>query len=194
MKKILVACLFLFLGLAVKSQYGAELMIGARINYVGGGRIVTWDGKRVNLGYTIQGIVSPGYFVCNNLALGVNLGYEYMKDEEGHQYTLQTIPFLRYYTPHGALRFFAQLESGYGWGESFLRNGHDGSHTLWISTLKPGLFIRVKDYMAVEVTVMSLEYKEINMKDQISHQRTFTSKWKYNWLDISFGVSFLIGL
>ena len=72
--------------MTLKAQYGGEMTIGARLNYTGGGKLVTYDGKIVNLGYTIKGIVSPGYFVTNNIALGADLAYEYMMDDEGHQY------------------------------------------------------------------------------------------------------------
>lgn len=194
MKNILLTCLLFCLAISVEAQYGAELTIGGRLNYVGGGRIRTYDGKVINLGYTIKGIVSPGYFVCNNIALGTNLAYEYMKDEAGHQYTLEAAPFFRYYTPHGAVRFFAQLEGGYGWGRSYLKGGHDGEHHLWFSSLKPGIFVRLKDAMAIEVSVMSLEYKKVYMKDMHSHRRTTLDRWKFNWLDVSFGVTFIIGL
>ena len=99
MKKILFFGLFLCLGMTLKAQYGGEMTIGARLNYTGGGKLVTYDGKIVNLGYTIKGIVSPGYFVTNNIALGADLAYEYMMDDEGHQYTLETGGFFRLYAP-----------------------------------------------------------------------------------------------
>ena len=84
MKKILFFGLFLCLGMTLKAQYGGEMTIGARLNYTGGGKLVTYDGKIVNLGYTIKGIVSPGYFVTNNIALGADLAYEYMMDTSIH--------------------------------------------------------------------------------------------------------------
>ena len=87
--------------MTLKAQYGGEMTIGARLNYTGGGKLVTYDGKIVNLGYTIKGIVSPGYFVTNNIALGADLAYEYMMDDEGHQYTLETGGFFRLYVPRG---------------------------------------------------------------------------------------------
>ena len=114
MKKILFFGLFLCLGMTLKAQYGGEMTIGARLNYTGGGKLVTYDGKIVNLGYTIKGIVSPGYFVTNNIALGADLAYEYMMDDEGHQYTLETGGFFRLYAPRGGVRLYLQGTSGYG--------------------------------------------------------------------------------
>ena len=48
MKKILFFGLFLCLGMTLKAQYGGEMTIGARLNYTGGGKLVTYDGKIVN--------------------------------------------------------------------------------------------------------------------------------------------------
>ena len=194
MKKLFLFGLLLVCGLGLKAQYGGELTIGTRINYVGAGKVITPDGEWKNLGYTLKGVVAPGYFIWNSLAVGTNLGYEYLKDDYGHQYTLEAFPFLRYYTPHGDVRFFMQVEGGYGWGESFMKSGHNGKHELWAATWKPGIFARVKEYMAIEVSVMSLEYKKIYMTDKESGLRTTSGGWRYNWLDVSFGVAFIIGL
>ena len=112
MKKILFFGLFLCLGMTLKAQYGGEMTIGARLNYTGGGKLVTYDGKIVNLGYTIKGIVSPGYFVTNNIALGADLAYEYMMDDEGHQYTLETGGFFRLYAPRGGVRHRSMRQPG----------------------------------------------------------------------------------
>lgn len=194
LKNIFLYSVLLCLGISARAQYGGELTIGARMNYVGGGRVIAPNGERINLGYTIKGIVSPGYFILNSLAVGANLGYEYMTDDDGRQYTLDAKPFVRYYTPHGDFRFFMQLEGGYGWGKSYLKTGPDGQHHLWESSWRPGIFARVKDYMAIEVSLMSLEYKKVYIQDRNSHQRSTVEKWRYNWLDVSFGVAFLIGL
>ena len=39
-----------------------------------------------------------------------------------------------------------------------------------------------------------LEYNEVYMRDYVSNKRVTDSRWRYNWLDISFGVVFIIGL
>lgn len=189
MKKTLICCLFLCCGLMLKAQYGGEFTLGVRLNYIGGGVVMTDKGLK-NKGYTLKTTVSPGYFVCNNLAFGTGIGYEYMKDDIGHQYTIDCVPFVRYYVPGNEFRFFVHLESGYGWGKSFLKDGHDGWHSLWKTALKPGLFIRIKEYLATEVTLSSLEYKYINMKSsKRAAKSNYLSQWRFNWLDISFGVS-----
>ena len=119
MKKILFFGLFLCLGMTLKAQYGGEMTIGARLNYTGGGKLVTYDGKIVNLGYTIKGIVSPGYFVTNNIALGADLAYEYMMDDEGHQYTLETGGFFRLYAPRGGSGYTCREPVDMAGGKAF---------------------------------------------------------------------------
>ena len=49
-------------------------------------------------------------------------------------------------------------------GEKLLKKGHDGKHELWVSTLKPGLWARLKEYLALDISLMSLEYKEVYMR------------------------------
>ena len=60
--------------------------------------------------------------------------------------------------------------------------------------LETGLMARLKEYLALDISLMSLEYKEVYMRDKVSNKRVTDSRWRYNWLDISFGVVFIIGL
>lgn len=192
MKKFLFCCAILCFALSLKAQYGSEFFLRTRVNYIGGGRITKPDGQRVNLGYTLKGVISPGYFAWNNLEMGVNLGYEYMTDDRGRQNTWEALPFVRYYAGESDFRFFLQLESGWGWGESRMKEGHDGSHRLWVSSLRPGIWGRIKDYMAIELTLMSLEYKQVDMKDKENGTQSRKKDWQFQWLDIGFGVNFII--
>ena len=71
---------------------------------------------------------SLGYFVRNGLAVGVGVGYEYMKDVNGHQNTFEVTPFLRYDFGGGRMRPFLLAESSFGWGKSDLNKGNDVPH------------------------------------------------------------------
>ena len=44
----------LLAGTAVKAQYSQEWVIGGRINYMNGGRVLMPDGERKKAGYTIK--------------------------------------------------------------------------------------------------------------------------------------------
>lgn len=190
MKKILILCLLLVCSVLAYAQYGGEFVLGARINYVGGGRVLQDWGRR-DLGYTLKVTASPGYFMLRRWCVGLNLGYEYMADDKGHQYTLEGLPYVRYYSKGEVLRFFLQLESGPGWGQSILKADNDGRHFLWVTTLKPGLYIRIKNGFATEVTLSNLENRNINIHSAGKHLRF--NRWDFQFLSISFGVSWIFG-
>lgn len=97
MKKMFILCLLFGCCLTAYAQYGGEFMLGTRINYVGGGLAIR-DVGRKDLGYTLKLTVSPGYFLYNRWCVGLNLGYEYMTDDKGHQYTFESLPYIRYYS------------------------------------------------------------------------------------------------
>lgn len=191
MKKLLLLLLLLGCGFALRAQDYGEFILGGRLNYVGGGRVIT-DVGRKSLGYTLKVTAAPGYFFAKGWCAGINLGYEYVTDSEGRQYTLEGLPFLRYYTPGKSnVHFFVQLESGPGWGQSLMKAGDDGRHFLWNTTLKPGLFMRIKDGWAAEVTLTSLEFKNINIRS--GGKRQEFNQWRFEGLSISFGVSLMFG-
>lgn len=173
------------------AQYGGEWVLGGRFNYTGGGRVMMPDGSKVKRGFTISAAPSLAYFIRNGLAVGMSVGYEYLSDREGHQNTAELMPFIRYDFGGGRLRFFLQGASGIALGKSVMKNENDGRHFIWNSTLKPGLWIRITDQIATEATFSSLSYKRIRMTDLKTDEVFTDEKWKFRWLDISFGVAFI---
>lgn len=189
MKKWFLIGICLLSCLGVRAQYGGDWVVGGRINYVNGGRIVTPDGERKKAGYSLRIAPSLAYFVRNGIAVGVGVGYEYMQDPRGHQNTGELMPFLRYDFGGGRARFFMQLESSLGWGKSKMKDGEEAKHFVWSPRLKPGIWVRITDHLAVEATISSLEYKHVKSTDLGSHDTLVRDKWKFRWLDISFGFA-----
>lgn len=189
MNKGILWILFLLCTLTASAQYGGDWMLGGRVNYVGGGKILTPDGGRANAGFTLKVAPSLAYFIRNGIAIGVITSYEFMKDSQGRQHTGEILPFLRYDVGGGHVRFFMQLESGCGWGRSRLKDGADGKHFLWTTNLKPGLFIRITDQWAAEATFSCLQYKHVKATDLDSGEAVVRDKWDFAWLDISFGIT-----
>lgn len=181
--------LLLLAGTAVKAQYSQEWVIGGRINYMNGGRVLMPDGERKKAGYTIKVAPSLAYFIRNDLAVGVGVGYEYTKDLRGRQHTGEIVPFIRYDFGGGQVRPFLRAETGWGWGRSYMKEGNDGKHFLWTSTLKPGVWIRITDRWAAEATFSSLQYKRVKATDLETDETITRDKWKFRWLDISFGFA-----
>lgn len=189
MNRKFIIGLLLFLSTMAQAQYGGELVLGGRFNYIGGGRIISPDGDKVNTGYTLKVAPSLAYFIRNGIAIGVITGYEYMTDYKGYQHTGEVIPFVRYDIGGGKVRFFLQAESGCGWGNSKMKSGEKNRHFIWASVLKPGIWIRITDKVAAEATFSSLQYKRVKSKN-LDTRETFTwDKWKFRWLDISCGVA-----
>ena len=194
MKTTVLAFILTLFFFSASGQYVKETLIGGRINYVGGGRVVAGD-KTVNKGFTLKIAPSIHYFIRNEISIGTGLGYEYVTDDYGRQHTVELSPNLRYYhwlTTHFYL--FLHAEHALGWGSSKLENGERSRHFVQTSSLKPGVFIRFSDRVSSELTFSSLQYKHVRIKDRDSGEKITDSEWDFTWLDLSFGVSFFIGL
>ncbi|MCM1031962.1 MAG: hypothetical protein NC410_11050 [Oscillibacter sp.] len=191
MNKGLFLFLLLLLGSLAHAQYGGQWILGERLNFVNGGRVMTETGEKKNNGFMFKVAPSLGYFVRNGLAVGVGVGYEYMKDVNGHQNTFEVTPFVRYDFGGGQVRPFLLAESAFGWGKSDMKKGNDGRHYLWTPALKPGIWIRFTDSLAAEATVMSLRYEHAKLTDLKTDEALVRNRWKFRWLDISFGFNLL---
>lgn len=191
MNKCSLFLLLMVMSLFAKAQYGGQWILGGRLNFINGGRIITEDGRKKDNGYMFKVAPSLGYFVRNGLVVGVGTGYEYMKDVNGHQNTFEVVPFIRYDLGGGSVRPFLLAESGFGWGKSYIKDANDGRHFLWTSALKPGIWVRVTDRFAMEATLMSLKYEQARMTDLKTDEVTERNRWKFRWLDISFGFNLI---
>lgn len=189
MNRWMLSIVFLASSIALQAQYSREWVVGGRINYMDGGRILMPDGGRKKAGFTLNAAPSLAYFIRNGIAVGVGVGYEYTEDMKGRQHTGKVAPFVRYDFGGGRLRPFLQAEMGWGWGRSFMKDGSDGKHFLWTSSLKPGLWIRITDHLAAEATFSSLEYKRVRATDLDTEASVRREKWKFRCLDISFGFA-----
>ena len=183
--------LFLLVGGIANAQYGGQWILGERLNFTNGGRVVTETGEKKNNGFTFKVAPSLGYFVRNGLAVGMGVGYEYMKDVNGHQHTFELTPFVRYDFGGGSVRPFLQAEGSFGWGRSSMKKGSDARHYLWMPALKPGLWIRFTDNLAAQATVMSLRYERVRLTDLKTDKVWKQSRWEFRWLDISFGFDLM---
>lgn len=189
MDKWIIVTVLLAVCCVARGQYSGEWVVGGRINYMNSGRILTPDGERKKASFSIKAAPSLAYFIRNGLAVGIGVGYEYARDLRGHQHTGEVMPFVRYDFGGGRVRPFLRAETGWGWGRSYMKEGNDGKHFLWTSTLKPGIWIRITDHFAAEATISSLEYKRIKATDLETNETIRREKWKFRWLDISFGFA-----
>lgn len=196
MKKIvLLSFVLLIIGvLKAQNEYyfrDGKFILGGRINYIGGGRVVTNDHKIQNKGYTLKVAPSFGYYINNLMSVGSSVGYEHVKDGRGKQNTYSVTPYFRYYFPVKQSFLFLQAESGIGFGRNRLNGGERNSYLIWDSGLKPGFFFNLSERVGAEITFSRVEYRKIWIKDKHSQLKSSGSELKYQILDISFGFSYL---
>lgn len=168
-----------------------KFIVGGRVNYIGGGRVVTADHKVENKGFSLSVAPSFGYYINNLMSVGTSVGYERVQDDRGHQNTYSVTPFIRYFFPVKQVFLFVQGESGIGFGRSRLDKGERNRHFIWNSGLKPGFFFNISEHLSAEATFSRLEYRRVWVEDLSSHKKTSGGEWKYQVLDISFGVSYV---
>ncbi|MFU8842273.1 MAG: outer membrane beta-barrel protein [Bacteroidales bacterium] len=134
MKKVLMSLAFMFFIWASNAQYDAgKILMTGGLNFSSttpkyevksGGSTTTTDGTKI----TLFGInLSGGYFIADNIAVGLGIGFENSKstsESDNAKMTdtdnmLSVAPFARYYIPYSdQFAFFGQLTAGFGFGKS----------------------------------------------------------------------------
>lgn len=143
--------------------------------------------------------ISPkaGYFVTNNIALGVQLGYTTVKDTEDTPLgeteekttDLQIGAFGRYYfTPARNFSFFGQLSAGYLSSKTETSPGGGEVKSDGVNVaLAPGISYFVSDHIALEATFGILGYRTTK-PDFDGAESTDNFDFGVNFSDINFGI------
>ena len=76
MNRGILGILLLLSTLTASAQYGGDWVVGGRVNYVGGGKIVTPDRGRVNTGFTLKVAPSLAYFIPERFYLFYDMMWE----------------------------------------------------------------------------------------------------------------------
>lgn len=161
MKKLFLT---LVAGVALTSMVSAQStdkgkwMLGGNISY---------DIEKVEDadGNTQQYSILPqvGYFVQDNLALGLGIGYhgsyQKMGTDDSSQGEFAIAPFVRHYQGDGDLKFFTQLSVPMGWG-TVHENG-DKTHTSerYGAAISPGVAYFPSSRVGIELSVRGLYYE-----------------------------------
>lgn len=156
--------------------------------------------------------ISPGfgYFIANNLALGVSSGYSFSKTKStsgypngnnifsnysSHQFSL--MPFIRYYKPLGEkFAAFLQANAGYKYGTGKSTSTHQGAANISSSSagnsqalqtnLMMGFTYFVSNKFALETSLKSAEYtiaynKSNSQDDMGNAYESVTKNVDYNY-------------
>lgn len=105
---------------------------------------------------------SAGYFVSDNIAVGLGLGYQWNKVEDGTDEATTGVfavaPFGRWYSANGPVRFFGQLSVPMGWGNLKENGDKVGNVSSYGVELAPGIAYFPTSKIGLEFKVRGLYY------------------------------------
>ncbi|TYR36486.1 porin family protein [Sphingobacterium phlebotomi] len=109
---------------------------------------------------------SAGYFVSDNIAVGVGLGYQWNKSEydaeasitEQAKSSFTVAPFGRWYSANGPVRFFGQLSVPMSWGNQKVNDEKTADISNYGVELAPGIAYFPTSKIGLEFKVRGLYY------------------------------------
>lgn len=162
MKKVLLTMIAgLGFGLVVNAQSTDKgaVMLGGNVSYEYS-NVVDVDGNTQT--YSI--IPQVGYFVKDNLAIGLGIGYlgGTEVDTQDIKSTLgefTAAPFVRQYAGQGPVKFFGQLSVPMGWGNAKVDGTEIGTSERYGVAISPGLAYFPSSKIGIELSVKGLHYE-----------------------------------
>lgn len=105
---------------------------------------------------------SVGYFVSDNISVGLGLGYAWSKEENGIEEAtvgaFSVAPFSRWYSANGPVRFFGQLSVPMAWGNLKENDEKVGNVSNYGVELAPGVAYFPTSKIGLEFKVRGLYY------------------------------------
>lgn len=139
-------------------------MLGGNVSY----QYSKVDGvKGEKQGYAI--LPQAGYFIQDNFALGLGLGYAGStdKNDAGSKIVsgeFSVAPFARLYKGDGALKFFGQLSVPMGWGTNKVGGSKTGTTERYGVAVSPGIAYFPTSKIGIELAVRGLYYEHNSVK------------------------------
>ena len=162
MKKLLLTMIAgLGFGLVVNAQSTdkGNLMLGGNASY-NYSKVVDLDSNKQT--YSI--IPQVGYFVKDNLAIGLGIGYAGATQIDASD--IKTItgefsiaPYARQYAGTGDVKFFGQLSVPMGWGNHKVAGNEVSSSERYGVSLSPGVAYFPTEKLGIELSVNGLHYE-----------------------------------
>lgn len=130
-------------------------------------------------GFTI--LPSVGYFVGNNVAVGLGVGYSWAQEGEGSERTrtgeFAVAPFARWYKGDGDFKFFGQLSVPMGWG-TLKEDGTKVANTQRYGVaLSPGFAYFPTSRIGLEFSVTGLYYNNSTVENEESGAKVTTNSF-----------------
>lgn len=135
-----------------------------------------------------------GYFVSNNIAVGINVGFASIKAEDGatidqHETSTSFGVFGRYYfTPANKFSFFGNLGVDYTTSKDKLANPEIKTNGFGVS-VSPGISYFLSNNLAIETSIGLLGYKSEKV-DLPGAKALNTFQFNLGLSNIAFGINY----
>lgn len=169
MKKLFLTVIaglgFTMLASAQSTDKGT-VVLGGNVSY-NYEKVVDLDGNQQS--YSI--LPNIGYFVKDNFALGLGLGYagisqENAADRKSIAGGFIVSPYARYYKGDGPVKFFGQLSVPMAWANSKIDGNKVGTSENYGATVSPGIAFFPTEKIGVELSVRGLYYEYSSIKHE----------------------------
>ena len=183
MKKILLTLSAVaVLGFAANAQTEkGKFMLGGQVNY--DGHNVKDSDFKIN---SLSIVPNVGYFVADNIAVGLGLGYQWTKAENNENSSetgsaFQLAPFGRMYSNNaGPVKFFGQLSVPMSWGERKINDDKVSTISNYGVELAPGLAFFPTSNIGIEFKVKGLYFQSSTDKAEATDIETTTNSYGLN--------------
>ncbi|MFC3196503.1 outer membrane beta-barrel protein [Parapedobacter deserti] len=169
MKKLfltMMAGLGVTMAVNAQSTDKGTVIVGGNVSY-DYKKVVDVDGNTQH--YAI--LPHVGYFVQNNFALGLGLGYsgETTKSAADVKTSLgefAVAPYARYYKGDGNVKLFGQLAAPMAWGTQHVDGDKTGTTERYGAALSPGIAYFPSSRLGIELSVRGLYYEYSSQKPE----------------------------
>lgn len=145
-----------------------------RGTFITGGNVQYNYQKTVDVDGNIQDyaiLPNVGYFVQDNLAVGLGFGYAGKTEEDADKIKsvngeFTVAPYARLYKGNGNVKFFGQLAAPMGWGTNKVDGTKTGTTERYGVALSPGIAYFPTNKLGIEFSVQGLHYQYSAVKPE----------------------------
>jgi outer membrane protein len=206
MKKLLALCaLALTVGYVQAQTNAGGMMFGGNIGYQS--QKSNWGVDREIESKTLTINPQFGYFVADNLGIGLSVNYTHQKNSDNIPYNVddeatssETIlaPFVRYYvfTPNEKFAFYAEASVGIGFSRTDpYYSDEDIKGKSFNTRLSPGFSYFFNEKWALDLQLSGIAYSsnDPNTDDDAENDKSSSFKFGASSLNPSLGFRYFIG-
>lgn len=165
MKKVLLVAVLAVAGLTASAQTEkGKILVGGSIGL--GTEKSDVDGAESTVNFEI--VPKVGYFVSNNIAVGLGLGYEYNKfSDDSKEDQVTVAPFGRYYKNlSDQFKFFGELSVPIGFGSAKDEDGEkEWESTSFGVAVAPGFAFYPTKKIGIELAFSGINFESRKVED-----------------------------